>query len=375
MDDSESPLQARLRWRVYAKNVRGLKTEKRVYELLEELEGTEWDAILLSETWRPEGEEIWTTAGGHLFMGSGFSEERRGVGILLHARWNHKRHFQNFIAINERVCYADVSCGKAVLRLVSVYMPDSTYSDKQVELIYTILSGVLVDARSGAKLVAIGGDFNAEVGSDPSAAQRATIGRHGLNTRNARGEWLQSWASTEELILANTHFKKRGGRKVTHIGTTGRKRQIDYILLVKTLWRRAVDAGTVASLDLGSDHKTIQATFDTDGKRPRVFTHDASRLTKGWEPRNLPEYEAAVEERLKDYELFIDDVKDELKKVEEQCNRIELAMVQAGEGCRHAEQYIENECNIQKDKLNELLQQRRRLRAEGGAREVAAMEA
>ena len=52
-------------------------------ELVTELEGYRWDAILLSETWRHEPAELWETHHNHIFMGAGKYENRHGVGIML----------------------------------------------------------------------------------------------------------------------------------------------------------------------------------------------------------------------------------------------------------------------------------------------------
>ena len=40
-------------------------------EMVSEVGGYRWDAILLSETWRPDKSEIWETHHKHMFMGAG----------------------------------------------------------------------------------------------------------------------------------------------------------------------------------------------------------------------------------------------------------------------------------------------------------------
>ena len=64
--------------------MRSLNSCERFEELTQELEGCRWDAILLiSGTWRVSNAEIWETQQGHIFMGSGKFENKRGVGILV----------------------------------------------------------------------------------------------------------------------------------------------------------------------------------------------------------------------------------------------------------------------------------------------------
>ena len=48
-----------------------MHSSEKIEELVTELEGYRWDAILLNETWRHELAEIWETHHKHIFMGAG----------------------------------------------------------------------------------------------------------------------------------------------------------------------------------------------------------------------------------------------------------------------------------------------------------------
>ena len=52
-EDQRKKRHCKKRVSIIAKNARALKGEDGVEELLTELEDTTWDAVLLSETWRP----------------------------------------------------------------------------------------------------------------------------------------------------------------------------------------------------------------------------------------------------------------------------------------------------------------------------------
>ena len=54
------------------KNMRSLHSSERIEEMVCEceLEGYRWDAILMSETWRPDKSEIWRTHQKNFFLGS-----------------------------------------------------------------------------------------------------------------------------------------------------------------------------------------------------------------------------------------------------------------------------------------------------------------
>ena len=47
------------------------------------LKTADGDALLLSETWRPNKAEIWESQQGHIYMGAGKFENKHGVAILL----------------------------------------------------------------------------------------------------------------------------------------------------------------------------------------------------------------------------------------------------------------------------------------------------
>ena len=52
--------------------MRGLTSDDRVEELMHELETMSWDFMSINETMHTNRTEIWTTRGGHVFMGSGY---------------------------------------------------------------------------------------------------------------------------------------------------------------------------------------------------------------------------------------------------------------------------------------------------------------
>ena len=95
------------RVKLLMKNVMSLQMEQRLDELMAELDTTEWNAVLLNETWREKKEELWSTPSGHLFCGAGGTIGERGVGIILHK--NIARGFRAFHAMTERLCAVDVA--------------------------------------------------------------------------------------------------------------------------------------------------------------------------------------------------------------------------------------------------------------------------
>ena len=53
---------------ILQKNMRSMHSSEKIEELVSELEGYRWDAILLNETWRHAQAEIWDTHHKPIFM-------------------------------------------------------------------------------------------------------------------------------------------------------------------------------------------------------------------------------------------------------------------------------------------------------------------
>ena len=64
------------------KNMKSMHSREKIAELVTELEGYRWDAILLNETWRHEPAELWETQHKHIFMGAGKYDNK-------HGGWDH----------------------------------------------------------------------------------------------------------------------------------------------------------------------------------------------------------------------------------------------------------------------------------------------
>eukprot|EP00973_Karenia_brevis_P083950 11648205-Karenia_brevis.AAC.1 len=136
-------------------------SDDRMEELERELEGNDWDAVLLNETWREQKEEFDELESGNLWMGSGGSRGKHGVGILLHKRWANFK--PSWTAINQRLGYMDLNIGKWRATFVVAYMPHTGYQDWHIQHMYDSLTEILQKARQRRREVYIVGDWNAEV--------------------------------------------------------------------------------------------------------------------------------------------------------------------------------------------------------------------
>ena len=340
----------------YAKNARGLNDGK-LDELQEDMDNEPWDALLLSETFRPEAEENFDTEHGHRYLGSGWHKKRRGVGILLHKRW--KKCIISFVAVNERICYVDLDVHKWKLRLIALYMPDHNYSNKHVEQVYMTLDTIIAEGIKHGRHYIIGGDFNAEVGKTTAHGDFQAVGKYGMSSSNSRGEWLQQWSNTHKLIISNTHFKKQPLHKYTHISSKGRKRQIDYILMSRALFRITSDAYSSVIPHLGSDHRAVKAIIAITRKRNKPYQPPPPNFT-GWEPQDPQEFENQVQHHLQhDTPRASEDSNIITERLQQQCDNIEQALQRAATLCQQAKSTITSQVKADRTRLRVLIEQRK----------------
>ena len=97
-----------------SKNMRSMHSSEKIEELVTELEGYRWDAILLNDTWRHEPAELWRTQHKHIFMGAGIYDNKHGVGIMLNKRWRERVIDTEYI--NERAITTTILVNRQHIR-------------------------------------------------------------------------------------------------------------------------------------------------------------------------------------------------------------------------------------------------------------------
>ena len=113
--------------------MRSTHSSERIEEMVCELEGYRWDAILLCETWRQEKSDIWETHHKHMFMGAGKHDYKHGVGIMLNKKW--RQRIIDTECINERAITATIVINRQRVNLMSVFFSHSGYADHHIEKI------------------------------------------------------------------------------------------------------------------------------------------------------------------------------------------------------------------------------------------------
>ena len=98
-----------------------MHSSERIEEMVCELEGYRWNALLLSETWRQDKSEIWETHHKHIFMGAGRHDNKHGIGIMLNKKWRQRIIDTKYI--NERAITTTIVVNRQRLILMGVCFP------------------------------------------------------------------------------------------------------------------------------------------------------------------------------------------------------------------------------------------------------------
>ena len=171
--------------------MRSMHSSEKIEELVTELEGYRWDAILLNETWRHEPAELWETHHKHIFMGAGKYDNKHGFGIMLNKRW--RKRIIDTEYINERAITTTILVNRQHIKLMSVYFPHSKYADHHVEKMYKTFEGKGTECKS--------------------------VGRYTLNESDKRGDWLKNWLMLNDYSALNTMFRKTPHKQTSFVSS------------------------------------------------------------------------------------------------------------------------------------------------------------
>lgn len=159
---------------------------------------------------------------------SGNDSGTGGVGILVKEELCEK--VVEIHRTNDRIMTMVLVFGEEVVRVISVYGPQSGRPVDEKQLFYDELS-VALDLKSSGEMVLCMGDFNAHVGKDINGFE-GVHGGNGVGERNLEGRMLLEFCDEKELCVANTWFKKKEERKVT-FRSGENKTEIDFVLVAK----------------------------------------------------------------------------------------------------------------------------------------------
>ena len=222
-----------------------------------------WNTIGLSET-RRKGKRLVQFNSGHVLYTREQWKSTGGVGFLVNK--NIKDRVMEYRGDNSRVASLAVKINiMYYVQVIQVYAPISAHEDEKVEEFYETVSKVMNENKSYYKIVI--GDFNEKVGGHPQG-DGAAVGQYGYGEVNERGTRLVQFATSENLTIPNTCFKKRKSKKWTWRGPNGLvKNEIDYILTNKKSTVKDVDV--IQRVKRWSYHQLVRGTITINTRLDR----------------------------------------------------------------------------------------------------------
>ena len=149
------------------------------------------------------------------------------------------------------------------------FTPTTEYSDQEIETFYDNIQNVIQNTAKKDILI-VQGDWNSKVGVDAHKVWEGTCGINCNPITIDRGLRLLEFASSNELIIANTYGKHKESLRWTwHSPNHAYHNQIDYIL-TKRRFLSSVNLQqkiTFPAADVGSDHDLVMMTFRLKLKR------------------------------------------------------------------------------------------------------------
>ena len=287
------------------------------------------------------------------------------VAIILHKSLTPG--LKAFHAVNGRLCFVDFDIGCAKFRFIFVYMPHMDYDDAYVKAIYKQLDEV---CKKGLKLhrsIFIGGDWNAVVGMRHQGDDESFVGGHGIGVRNPRGQWLVDWATSHNISIANTSYRKHFQDQWTHDNGINH-RQIGFWMYRVSKGISVVNAAACEDITIGTDHRAVRLEFIITGsgkrRRKHVATSSTRRSLYGWHPKDLHDYETRVGE---EFGTIISawDVEQSSIEMEKRCKEIEFVLMDIASKCQEAIADCSRDDSDHRNALRELINTRRAARTAG----------
>jgi hypothetical protein len=192
-----------------------------------------------------------------VYSGKESGRKRMGVGFIVEK--TTAKSVLGYNPINERVITIRLKGNPMNITLVQVYAPTTEASDQVMDEFYEMVQGVL-DTIPKKDITIVLGDWNAKIGK--ATKSNKSIGIHGLGIRNERGDRLEEFCLTNNMVIGNTLFEHHPRRLWTWKSPgDGTRNQIDFIM-VDRRWKSSMqNVRTRPGADCGSDHQLLVARF------------------------------------------------------------------------------------------------------------------
>ena len=290
-------------------NVRTLRVDGKLEELIHELDRYRWNILGLSEIRKKGINEIQTLEGHKLYYVGNESKHINGVGFIVNKQITST--VMCFNAISDRIAIIRLQATPFNISIIQVYAPTTEHSDEEIEVFYNNLQNV-IKTVSKKDILVIQGDWNAKIGKDTIQIWGQISGKSCNNTTNERGHRLLEFAKTNDLIAVNTFGSHKNSRIQTWHSPGGLyHNQIDYIFVSKR-FSTSVNVNKTRSFpgaDIGSDHDMVLMKFTLRLKSPKKnkFARNKFNLDKLKDAGIKEIFKQQIENKVTEQKLNVND--------------------------------------------------------------------
>ena len=193
------------------------------------------------------------------FYWSGDDTGFGGVGLLVEEALIE--NVVSVVRINNRIMYLRLMIGKKIIRIFSVYAPQTGLPEATKEKFYNdLLSQTSITPDE--ELLLVCGDLNGHVGKN-TAGFEDVHGGNGFGERNADGIRLLDYCLAANLSISNTFFSKPPAKLITyHSGNV--ESQIDFILIRRNQLKSVRDVKIINGEECTPQHKLLVSDIILD---------------------------------------------------------------------------------------------------------------
>nr|GEY68845.1 hypothetical protein [Tanacetum cinerariifolium] len=240
-------------------------------ELVDALERHKVDIACFQETkWKGSSN---IKGNGYKLWYSGSLTARNGVGVILKACLKDK--VVHVIRCSDRIITLTLVIDGETVNVISAYAPQVGLSEVEKKTFWDSLDKVVREFPTNQRLI-LGGDLNWHIG----AATEGYVGVHGgfgYGMRNEEGRAILDCAIAHDLVVVNSHFKKRDHHLVT-FQSGGRCTQIDYLLVRKRDLKACKDCRVFPREACSSQHNLLALDILFKSVQPRMDGSPLSRI-------------------------------------------------------------------------------------------------
>ena len=268
--------------RIATWNVRSLKQDGKLENIIQEMERMEIDIMGLSETFHKEDFKkrvgLPDRQNDYILINAGSDDHRKGVAFIYKGKM--EKNYESHQYISNRIVLLKLKTRPRKTTFIQVYAPteDADNITKQ-EFYEDLRNTVRQNWKHGERLV-VKGDFNSKVGKE---REENIVGPYGLGVRNENGDLMLDFCREFGLVVTNTWNEQRVEERHTWISPNGRTgNQIDYILIDKRYRNSLNNSRSRPKADCGSDHNPVVAEVHTQLKKIKK-----GEGTKRWNVKRL----------------------------------------------------------------------------------------